>query len=231
MKRANPLIAIPSLVMALVLMALVVMALPAIAAEYVAGKHYQVLEPQVRTSNPAKIEVTELFWYGCGHCFIFEPLLAKWHETLADDVLLVRSPAIWHPTMELHARAYYTARALGVEDKVHRALFEAMNVKQDKLATEAAIGKVFAAHGVDPEAFTKTFNSFGVASAVRQADARQRSYQTTGTPELVVEGKYRITARMAGGHQGMLEVADHLIALEREQRAKAPAGDSSAAPQ
>lgn len=210
---------------------LLAVALPAVGAEYVAGKHYELLETPVRTSNAAKIEVTELFWYGCGHCFVFEPLLAKWQQQLGDDVQVVRSPAIWHPTMELHARAYYTAKALGVLDKVHPALFDAMNVKQNKLATEDAIAEIFVANGVDEDAFHKTFNSFGVSSAVRQADARQRSYKSAGTPELVVEGKYRISARMTGGHQGMLDVADHLIALEREQRVKAGAGDSPKAAQ
>jgi len=211
--------------------ALLFAALPLGAAEYVAGKHYEVLDPPVRTANPAKIEVTELFWYGCGHCFIFEPLLDKWQRQLAADVVLARSPAIWHPTMELHARAYYTAKALGVLDKVHQALFDAMNVQQNKLAGEDAIAEIFVANGVDEQEFRKTFNSFGVASAVRQADARQRSYHSAGTPELVIEGKYRVTARTAGGHQGMLDVADHLIALERERRAKAGAGDSAAASQ
>lgn len=210
---------------------LLAVALPAVGAEYVAGKHYELLETPVRTSNAAKIEVTELFWYGCGHCFVFEPLLAKWQQQLGDDVQVVRSPAIWHPTMELHARAYYTAKALGVLDKVHPALFDAMNVKQNKLATEDAIAEIFVANGVDEDAFHKTFNAFGVSSAVRQADARQRSYKSAGTPELVVEGKYRISARMTGGHQGMLDVADHLIALEREQRVKAGAGDSPKAAQ
>lgn len=210
---------------------LLAVTLPAVGAEYVAGKHYELLETPVRTSNAAKIEVTELFWYGCGHCFVFEPLLAKWQQQLGDDVQVVRSPAIWHPTMELHARAYYTAKALGVLDKVHPALFDAMNVKQNKLATEDAIAELFVANGVDEDAFRKTFNSFGVSSAVRQADARQRSYKSAGTPELVVEGKYRISARMTGGHQGMLDVANHLIALEREQRVKAGAGDSPKAAQ
>ena len=210
---------------------LLAVVLPAAGAEYVAGKHYELLDTPVRTADPARIEVTELFWYGCGHCFTFEPLLEKWQEKLADDVVLVRSPAIWHPTMELHARAYYTAKALGVQDKVHKALFDAMNVKQDKLANEDAIAKIFVANGVNEDAFHKTFNSFGVASAVRQADARQRSYKSAGTPELVLEGKYRITARMTGGHQGILDVADYLIALERERRAKAGAGDSPKAAQ
>lgn len=204
-------------------------ALPATAAEYVAGKHYQVLDTQVRTATPEKIEVAEVFWYGCGHCFTFEPQLEQWAAGLGDDVVLTRSPAIWHPTMELHARAYYTAKALGVIDELHRALFDAMNLEKNRLASEDAIAEIFADHGVDADSFHQTFNSFGVNSAVRQADARQRSYQISGTPEMIVDGKYRITARMAGGHEGMLTVSDHLIALEREKRAAA--GGDSAAPE
>lgn len=205
-------------------------ALPATAAEYLAGKHYQVLDTPVRTATPEKIEVTEVFWYGCGHCFTFEPQLEQWAAGLGEDVVLTRSPAIWHPTMELHARAYYTAKALGPLDELHRALFDAMNLEKNRLASEDAIAEIFAEHGVDEDSFRQTFNSFGVNSAVRQADARQRSYQISGTPEMIVDGKYRITARMAGGHQGMLAVADHLIALERERRAAA-GGDSAAAQQ
>lgn len=201
-------------------------ALPAAAVDYVAGQHYQVLETPVRTSDPARIEVAEVFWYGCGHCFTFEPALEKWAQGLGADVVLTRSPAIWHPTMELHARAYYTAQALGVLDRLHKALFDAMNLDKNRLASEDAIAKVFVAQGVAEADFHKTFKSFGVSSAVRQADARQRGYQVSGTPEMVVEGKYRITARMTGGHQGMLAAADHLIALERARRAAA-ADDSA----
>jgi thiol:disulfide interchange protein DsbA len=198
------------------------------AADYIAGKHYLVLDEPVRTGDASKIEVTEVFWYGCGHCYSFEPLLEKWSKTLPADVVLVRSPAIWHPTMELHARAYYTAKALNVLDPLHRALFDAMNVDQNKLGTEGDIKKIFTAHGVDGDAFSKTFNSFGVGSAVGQADARQRSYKITGTPEIVVEGKYRVSARQAGSHEAMLAVIDHLIAVERTARANRHASDSTA---
>jgi thiol:disulfide interchange protein DsbA len=156
---------------ALVTTVLVLTATLANAADYVAGKHYTVLDEPVRTGDASKIEVTEVFWYGCGHCYAFEPLLEKWSKTLPADVVLVRSPAIWHPTMELHARAYYTAKALNVLDPLHQALFDAMNVGHDKLGTEDDIKKIFVAHGVDGDAFSKTFNSFGVGSAVGQADA------------------------------------------------------------
>ena len=179
------------------------------------GTHYEVLDTPVRTSNPAKIEATEVFWYGCGHCYTFEPIVSNWKKSLADDVVFVKTPAIWHPSMTLHAKAFYAAKSLQLLDTMNKVLFEEMNLRKNKLASEGAIAKLFIANGVDPEKFTSTFNSFGVNSAVQQAESRQRSYQITGTPEMVVNGKYRITARMAGSQSGMLKVANHLIDMER----------------
>lgn len=188
--------------------------------QYEAGTHYEVLETPVRTSDPKRIEVTEVFWYGCSHCFSFEPMVNTWASQLPKDVNFVHSPAIWHKNMELHARAYYTAKALKVLEPVHQAIFKAMNLKKNKLASKEAIGKIFVAQGVDLDKFNKTFDSFGVVSATKQANARQRSYGITGTPEIVVNGKYRLSARMAGSQQGMLQVADYLVALERRAMTK-----------
>ncbi|UTA47764.1 thiol:disulfide interchange protein DsbA/DsbL [Simiduia sp. 21SJ11W-1] len=189
-------------------------------AKYQEGKHYVVLDNPVRTANPNKIEVTEVFWYGCGHCFHFEPLVKSWKEKQADDVAFVRSPAMWNKTMELHARAFYTAKALGVLETLHDPIFDAMNVRKQRLANEAEIAELFVANGVDADKFAKVFNSFGVTGKVRQADARARSYRVTGTPELVVDGKYRISASAAGSQQAMLEVADFLVEKIRAERAK-----------
>ena len=119
--------------------------------------------------------------------------------------------------MELHARAYYTAKALKVLDPVHQAIFEVMNLKRNKLASKEAIAGIFVAQGVDLDKFNKTFDSFGVVSATKQADARQRSYGIKGTPEMVVNGKYRISAKIAGGQGAMLKVADYLIEIERSK--------------
>ena len=184
---------------------------------YTAGTHYEVLNTPVRTSDPKRIEVAEVFWYGCSHCFTFEPMVSTWASQQSKDVNFVHSPAIWHKSMELHARAYYTAKALKVLDPVHQAIFEAMNLKRNKLASKEAIGKIFVAQGVDLDKFNKTFDSFGVVSATKQADARQRSYNVRGTPEMVVNGKYRINAKMAGGQGAMLEVANYLIDIERSR--------------
>lgn len=186
--------------------------------EYIAGAHYVVLDKPVRTQDPDKIEVTEVFWYGCGHCFRFDPVLHQWAEKLPADVDFRLSPAMWNADMEIHARAFYTAQALNVLDKVHQPLFNALNLEGKRLASEAELAQLFADHGVDKAVFEKTFNAFGVTSQVQQADARARSYKITGTPEIVVDGKYRVTAAMAGGQTQMLDVAEFLIAKIRAER-------------
>ena len=188
------------------------------ADDYVAGQHYQVLASPVPTLNANKIEVVELFWYGCPHCFSFEPLLDEWQATLGDDVEFWHSPAMWNERMNTHARIYYAAEVLGVLDKAHPAVFKAMNVDRKKLLEEDDIAALFVTLGVSKEDFSKAFNSFGVKSSVRQADARARGYKITGTPEMVVNGKYRISASTAGGQVKMLDVANYLIKKEREAK-------------
>ena len=184
-------------------------------AAFEEGKNYDLITPALRTPDPDKIEVVEFFWYGCGHCYTFEPMVAAWKKKLADDVEFNGSPAMWNPQMELHARAYYTADVLGVLDTMNLVLFQAMNVDGKRLASEEEIKALFVANGVEADAFTKAFNSFGVTSQVKQADARARTAKITGTPSMMVNGKYLVTARKAGSQAGMLEVADFLVEKER----------------
>jgi len=179
------------------------------------GTHYDVITPVIRTANPDKIEVAEFFWYGCGHCYTFEPLIGQWKKTLAEDVDFRGSPAIWNKQMELHARAYYAAEVLGVLETMNLVVFQAMNVDRKRLGSEEEIAKLFAAHGVDEAEFSKAFNSFGVSSQIRQAEARARAAKITGTPEMMVNGKYRISTRKAGNQANMLKIADFLVAKER----------------
>ena len=185
---------------------------------FVEGKDYIVLAKPVHTVDPNKIEVTEVFWYGCGHCFQFEPLISAWKKTQKDDVVFRGSPAMWRPNMELHARAFYTAQALGVQEKLHQPLFNALNLNHMALDDEKSLEDFFAAQGVDREKFKKVFSSFGVTSQVKQADARARSYGITGTPELIVDGKYRVSGRTAGSHEEMLKVVDFLVAKIRAEK-------------
>ncbi len=182
---------------------------------YVEGENYDLITPPVRTANPDKIEVVEFFWYGCGACYRFEPVIGAWKKNLADDVEFRGSPAMWKKLMELHARTYYAAEVLGVLDKMNPILFQAMNVDGKRLSTEAEIQELFVANGVAADDFSKAFKSFGVSSQVTQAASRARAAKITGTPALMVNGKYHVSTRKAGSQAGMLKVADFLIEKER----------------
>jgi len=187
--------------------------LPARAFEQ--GKHYDVITPAIRTENPDKIEVVEFFWYGCGHCYSFEPAISQWKKSLGEDVEFKGSPAVWAPQMELHSKMFYTAQVLGVMDKMHLVLFQAMNVDKKRLTSESEIAALFEANGVSEEDFSKAFNSFGVGSMVRQATSRARAAKISGTPEMMVGGKYRISTRKGITQAEMLEVVSFLIEQER----------------
>ena len=205
-------------------LSLVVMfASPLFAADeakvYKEGEHYDLITPAIRTADPGKIEVVEFFWYGCGHCYNFEPVIGQWKKSLPADVDFKGSPAVWAPQMELHSKMFYAAEVLGVSDTMHLILFQAMNVDRKRLTSEDEIAELFVANGVSKEDFSKAFNSFGVSSMVRQATARARAAKVSGTPEMMVAGKYRISTRKGFSQAEMLKVADFLI--EKERAAKA----------
>lgn len=188
--------------------------------KYEAGVHYEVLPQPIRTADATKIEVNEVFSYTCGHCFNFEAVLHPWSKNLAADVDFQQTPAVWQPSLEPFARAYYSAVMLGVLDQTHMTIFEALHVKKQPLRSEEDFAAIFNAAGVDGLRFSKAYNSFGMTSMVNQAKARVRGYRVQGTPEVIVNGKYRVSSRNAGGFDGMLNVADFLIEKERNAKAK-----------
>lgn len=194
---------------------------PALSAEtYEAGIHYVEVPVQKDATATDKIQVTEFFWYGCPHCFKFDPIVRDWQATLASDVAFDHSPSMWSKPMKLHARAYYTAKALGVLDKVHVALFDAMNLENQRLLSKAEIAKIFEQQGVSNEEFNKTFDAFGTISKVKQADQRARNLRVSGVPSMVVNGKYRVSAGMVKTYGDMIKVVDYLIEKERKLRNK-----------
>jgi thiol:disulfide interchange protein DsbA len=183
---------------------------------YVEGTHYEVIAKPVRTADPNKIEVTEVFWYGCPHCYAFEPLLDSWVEKLPSDVAFVRMPGMWNELMNVHAQIFYVEQALGSFDKTHTVVFDAIHQKQNYLQTQEAVRDLFVAQGVDAAEFDKAWASFGVSSQVKQAAAKMREYGINGVPNLIVNGKYRVSANDAVASQAdMLKNADFLIAKER----------------
>jgi len=183
---------------------------------YIDGVHYESVDSPVRTVDPNKIEVTEVFWYGCPHCYAFEPLLESWVEKLPADVVFVRSPGMWNEIMEVHAQIYYAAEALGVFAKVHPVAFSEIHQKGNYLEGAEQVKALFVAQGVSEADFDKTWSSFGVTSAVKQAGTRMRDYGIRGVPNLIVNGKYRITVGDGVPSQAdMLKVAEFLIQKER----------------
>lgn len=188
---------------------------PSSPPAYVAGTHYVELDQPVRTSDPARIEVAEIFSYHCGHCFAFEPVLQAWKKQQADDVVVVQTHAIWNKPMRTMAQAFYTIQTLKIADKAHMGIFNAIHLEHKQFNTPEQWAAFLAGYGSDKETILKTFNSFGVTSQVNQADARARGYGVTGTPEMVVNGKYRISSRLPGGQAEMLKVVDFLVEKER----------------
>jgi len=185
------------------------------AEGYTEGVQYKRLPTPQPTASQDKIEVVELFWYGCPHCFDLEPHLGKWLEGKPDDVEFVRLPAIVGPRWELLAQAYFTAEVLGVMDRIHRPLFEALHLKQRKINDEAALRDFFVEQGVSEKDFKNTFHSFAVAVKMNNAKLMTRRYAITGVPALIINGKFRTSGSDAGGNENTIKVVDYLIKQER----------------
>lgn len=181
---------------------------------YVAGTHYRVLETPVRTEDSSRIEVVELFWYGCPGCYAFEPLLAGWENSLPTDIDHKRLPAVWDPITEIHAKAYFTAQSLDSIDAVHDRFFEEFHQKRNRLHNEVVIREFFESCGISQEDFDRVFNSFLVRTLVRQAQSQMNNYGPAQTPTLYVNGKYVVTVG-DGGYQQMLDIVEFLIDIER----------------
>ncbi|MCU0735468.1 MAG: thiol:disulfide interchange protein DsbA/DsbL [Methylotetracoccus sp.] len=182
-----------------------------------AGRDYELVNPPQPTADPGKIEVLEFFWYGCPHCFHFEPDLNAWLKKKPDNVVFIRQPAIFNDRWAAHAKAYFTAESLGVIDKMHTLLYEAIQNQRLKLETEDELADFFAKHGISADDFRKAYRSFSVDSKMRQAAGMAARYGVTGTPALVVNGKYRTGGKLAKSFPQMIEVLNGLIALETPQ--------------
>ena len=183
--------------------------------QYQLNVHYELLPQAIRTTNATRIEVNEIFSYHCGHCYDFQEMIHDWSQTFEKDIDFVRTHVVWNPALESYAKAYNTALVLEVVDSVHQAIFEAIHIRKKDIKSQESLQEIFAVSGVDQERFERVFNSFGVKSMVNKGQARVRGYLTKGTPELVINGKYRVTTRLSGGFVNMLKVADFLIDKER----------------
>jgi thiol:disulfide interchange protein DsbA len=185
------------------------------------GTHFARLVPTQPTVGGAdKIEVAEIFWYGCAHCYDFETYVNRWLESKPANVRFVRIPAVWNPLVKLHAQLYYTEEVLGTNGKIanpeqfRAAVFAEYHRRGNRLASEAAIMALFETHGVSAEDFSNTWGSFEVAQKLRVAQDLARRYSISSVPAVVVNGKYRTGGQEAGGYPPLMELIDELIARE-----------------
>lgn len=186
--------------------------------KYQEGQHFATLTSAQGTSSAAgKIEVAEVFWYGCSHCYNLEPVLSDWVKRLPADVSFVRIPVMWNPTNEIHGRIYYTAEALGKLDKINPAMFKAIHVENRPMTEEKDIVAFFEENGVPAADFNKTFRSFAVESALKRAKDLTVKYKVRGVPLLVVDGKYKTDGPQIRSHQDLLAVTEELIQRERQK--------------
>lgn len=181
------------------------------------GTHFRSMTASQGTSSaPDKIEVAEVFWYGCNHCYNFDPVVDEWQENIPGDVAFVRIPVIWSPTHQEHARLMYTAETLGVLDEAHEAIFAAIHQQGNTLAKDAEMVALFASLGVSEADFRQAFNSFGVSSAVKRAENLTRRYGIRSVPIMVVNGKYVTEGEGIKSFGDILAVTEELV--ERERR-------------
>ena len=185
----------------------------------IAGKAYVELSNPVPVAEPGKIEVVELFWYGCPHCYSFEPVINPWAEKLPADVHFVRIPAMFGGPWDAHGQMFLTLEAMGVENKVHSAVFNAIQKDRKPLTKPYEMADFLATQGVDKDKFLATFNSFAIKGQISKAKELAKKYEVSGVPTMIVDGKYRFDLGTAGGPEQALNVADQLIAKERAAKA------------
>jgi thiol:disulfide interchange protein DsbA len=197
-----------------------------IPSRWIDGKNYSTLVPaQPTSSSPDKIEVVEVFWYGCPHCFALDPSLETWRsKNKAPYVEFVRVPVMWGPVHKSHARLYYTIQALGKYEQLHSVVFREIHVMNNFLASktnddkesEQLQKKFLMEHGVSAADFDKTYRSFSVESKLARAEELTKRYKVTGVPFFVVNGKYTTDVGMAGGEAQLITMIDDLAAAEHK---------------
>ena len=189
-------------------------------AEPQSGFDYLPTQQVIPNDNPAKVEVMELFWYGCPHCYHLEPRLAVWVKNLPKDVTFQRVPGIARPDWAPGAQAYYTLEALGLTEKLHGALFDAIH-KQKSLRPNddaALVDWITKQSGLDAKKVKDAYNSFSINTKMMRAMQIFRASGATGVPTLIIDGKYITSSTIAGGNEQALKVADYLIQKARAEK-------------
>ena len=183
-----------------------------------AGIDYREVTPPQATESGSKIEVLEFFWYGCPHCYAFEPALQAWTKKLPQDVSFRRVHAQFAPPWVQHAKLFYAIDALGEVERLHRKVFDTIHGERRDLLKDAEMIEFAGANGIDKGKFADTLKSFGVAGKLQRARQVVANYKVDGVPMLALNGKFLTSPSIAAGQEKCLAVMDYL--LEQERKAK-----------
>jgi thiol:disulfide interchange protein DsbA len=186
------------------------------------GTDFEQTQQVIPSDNPNKIQVTELFWYGCSHCYAMDPILNAWVKNLPKDVEFKRIPGVPNASWVPMAKAFYAMEALGLSAKLHTSLFDAIHKQKsvNPADEKAAIDWMTKASGLDRAKVNDAFNSFSMNTQVKRAAQIFAASGATGVPSLLVDGKYITSSTMAGGNTQALQVADFIIEGLRAKRVK-----------
>ncbi len=195
------------------------------AGKWVAGVNYRPLVPaQPTDAAPGKVEVVEVFWYGCPHCYALDPYIESWRKTKPAYVEFRRVPVTWQAVHQSHAKLFYTLEALGKEEELHSAVFAEMHDKKnfmymqgDEKETLHAQASFAKAHGISEADFTNAYNSFTVQTDMTKADDLVHRYHVDGVPLLVINGKYVTDVNMAGSQANVMSIVNDLAASEKSR--------------
>lgn len=193
------------------------------AGQWKPGVNYAPLVPSQPTSvAPGKVEVVEVFWYACPHCYALEPFMQNWLKNKADYIELVRVPVMWGPVHRAHARLFYIIESLNRKD-LHSKVFDTIHKEQKMLVgnDEASTRKMqldfLTGNGVTADAFNKAWDSFTVNSALQRAEQLTQRYRVEGVPLVVINGKYTTDVGKAGGPGQLLSLINDLAANEKRR--------------
>lgn len=188
------------------------------ASAQVPAQGYTELSEPLPTSTNGRIEVVEFFWYGCSHCYAFEPYIEQWLKALPADVEFRRVPAMFNKQWAEAGRVYYTLESMGLLGRLHRPLFDAIHQQHLRITNEGQLRDWLQRQKVDVDKYFATAQSFAVESKLKRAAVLTEASKITGVPALVVNGRYVVSAEV-GTQQKMLQITDALIERTRKEAA------------
>lgn len=188
-----------------------------------AGTNYNTIVPAQPTSvPPGKVEVLEVFWLGCPHCYALEPYIQKWLTEKPAYADFVRVPVMWGPYHRAHAQLFYTLESLGRDDLVEKAFDTIHRDHNPLLGTDAqdSFNKQLAwaeGNGIDANTFRTAYNSFGVHSSLEHAQEVTDRYQVESVPLVIIDGKFSSDVDKAGGQGQLIQLIDDLVSFEHHR--------------